>query len=53
MRRSTKLLLGGFGFFAGSCTVISLATGSPQIGLHAGVWISLAFVMWLEWRLAK
>jgi hypothetical protein len=50
VRRSTKLLLAGLGFGLGVSSLIAVASGSPQLGLHGGFWIALTFVLWLEWR---
>ncbi|MCU0696374.1 MAG: hypothetical protein MUC96_07590 [Myxococcaceae bacterium] len=50
LRRRTKLLLVGLAFGISVATVIALASGSPQLGLHGSVWITLAFMLWLEWR---
>jgi hypothetical protein len=53
VKRRTKLALGfvGFGLVVG--TVIALATGSAQVGLHAAFWISVVFTMWLDTRIAE
>jgi hypothetical protein len=51
VRRSTKLLLSFLTFGVAVSTLIAVVSGSPQLGLHGGFWISLTFVLWLEWRL--
>ncbi|MDX2010167.1 MAG: hypothetical protein SFW67_08260 [Myxococcaceae bacterium] len=51
LRRRTKLLLAGFLFGVAVALVIALASGSAQLGLHGSVWITLTFMLWLEWRL--
>jgi FtsH-binding integral membrane protein len=52
MNRSTKVLLSGLGFGVVVATVIGLATGSPQLGLHGAFWIALVFTLWIESRMA-
>jgi hypothetical protein len=50
VRRPTKIALGGTTFGLAVFSLITLATGSAQIALHAGFWITLVFCFWLEWR---
>lgn len=50
LTRRTKLLLVGLAFGVSVATVIGLASGSPQLGLHGSVWTTLSFMLWLEWR---
>ncbi|MDP3238459.1 MAG: hypothetical protein Q8N26_37035 [Myxococcales bacterium] len=51
MRRATKIIVAGLVFGVAVFTAITLTSGSPQLGLHGGFWITLVFCCWLEWRL--
>lgn len=51
MSRRARIVLGGslaFAVVAGA--LITLATGKPQVALHASFWMTLPFALWLEAR---
>jgi hypothetical protein len=46
-------MLGGAGFGLVLASLIALATGSAQVGLHGAFWLSLVFMMWLDSRIPE
>jgi hypothetical protein len=53
VKRHTKVLMGGVGFGIALAGAIGLATGSAQVGLHGGFWVSIVFMFWLESRISS
>lgn len=53
MKRRNKLLVGVSGFAVLVMAAIAGFSGSAQLALHAGFWITLVFAVWLEAHLPE